>query len=90
MHYITSNAIISGKFTVIFLIPVIINLRYIRLLTLALDQCFYDIIKVSIGSFLNSATFHFFNPFLQSVLKNRFVFPQRKRSQKTVGEQHLS
>lgn len=74
----------------VLLIPVIINLRYIRLLTLALDQCFYDIIKAFMGSFQNSATFDFFKPFLQSALKNSFVFPQRKRSLKTVDEQHLS
>lgn len=89
MHCITSDAIISGKFTAILLIPAIINLRYIRL-SLALDQCFYDIIKVSMGSFPNSATLYFFNPFLQSVLKNSFGFPQEKITPKTVGEQHLS
>lgn len=85
MHCITSDAVVSGKFTVVLLIPVSINLKYINLLTLALDQCFYDIIKVFMGSFQNSATFDFFKPFLQSALKNSFVLPQRKKITENCG-----
>lgn len=43
MHCITRDTIIFGKFPVILLIP--------RLLTLALDHCFYDIIRGFTGYF---------------------------------------